>query len=316
MSRRVVTVIGGSGFIGRYLVQKLAARGDRVRVAVRRPDEALFLKPLGAVGQITPFSCNVRFPRSVARAVAGADTVVNLVGVLHDQGANSFSNVQDEGAGIVAEEAARAGVETLVHMSAIGADARSPSRYARSKALGEEKVRKHFKKATIMRPSVVFGVEDDFFNRFAQMSRFLPVLPIPGAETRFQPVYVGDVADAIVAVVDGGKGVAGQTFELGGPHVLTLRECLKVMMKHTGRPRPVVNVPTWLAKIQGAVLGLLPNPPLTLDQVKLLEKDNVVAGDARTLTTLGLKPTPLDAVLPRYMVQYKPHGQFSEIGTT
>lgn len=308
---RLVTVFGGSGFIGRYVVQRLAARGDRVRVAVRSPNAALFLKPLGDVGQVQVMAANLNHEGSVKAAVAGADAVINLVGVLTSSGNQSFDKLQHIGAGRVAAAAAAAGVKTLVHMSAIGADAESRSKYAASKGMGEDAVRDAFAGATILRPSLVIGQEDGFFNRFAAMANQLPVLALPGTETQFQPAFVGDVADAIVRAADGGKGITGQTFELGGPEVMTLQALLERMMDHTTVHRPIVTLPFGMAKFMAFFMGMLPSPPLTMDQVELLKSDNIVTKGAKGFKALGVAPSGIDAVLPAYMVQYRPQGQFT-----
>ena len=311
MSDRLVTVFGGSGFIGRYLVRALAQQRDLVRVAVRRPENALFLKPMGEVGQITPVLGNIRDDRSVAAAVEGADAVVNLVGILYPWGKQSFAAVHHEGALRVAAAAKRAGVKRLVQMSALGADPRSAAEYARTKALGEDAVSANFPGATIIRPSVVFGPEDAFFNRFASMAMLSPILPIVGRPPngpRFQPVYVGDVAAAIARALDD-PATAGKTYELGGPMVYTLADILGLVLKWTGRRRLVAWVPTGLVNLQAAVLEKLPVPPLTRDQVKLLQVDNVVTGTTPTLTDLGIQPTPADAVVPAYLARFRPGGR-------
>ena len=313
MEKRV-TVFGGSGFVGRHVVRALAKRGYRVRVAVRRPDLAGFLRPLGAVGQIQPVQANLRYPESVVAAVADADYVVNLVGILLQSGAQKFDAVQARGAEVVARAAKQAGVERLVHMSAIGADAGSKAAYARSKAEGEAAVLREFPEAVIVRPSIIFGPEDDFFNRFAAMARLSPVLPlIGGGVTKFQPVFVGDVAEAIAMGVDGAM-TPGKVYELGGPDVASFRECLELMLKITQRKRMLVSLPWWLAEIQGKMLDILPNPPLTHDQVLMLKSDNVVGtaakADKRTLTGLGISPRSMEAILPTYLIQYRERGQF------
>ncbi len=307
---RLITVFGGSGFIGRNLVRDLAAEGARLRVAVRRPNEALFLKPLGDVGQIQIVQANVRNAASVAAAVEGADAVVNLVGILFEAGNQKFAAVQAEGAATVAKAAAEAGVDRLVHLSAIGAGAESSSKYARSKAEGEAGVRAAFPDATILRPSIVFGPDDSFFNRFARLAQISPVLPLIGPDTRFQPVYVGDVADAILAALTR-DDARGKTYDLGGPAVYTFRGLMELMLKETGMKRLLISVPFGLAKIKAAFLQCLPNPLLTVDQVRLLESDNVVADGALTLGDLGVSPTPAEAVLPRYLYRFRKHGQFS-----
>jgi NADH dehydrogenase len=313
MARGLATVFGGSGFIGRYVVRRLARDGWQVRVAVRRPDGALFLKTAGVVGQVTPVAVNIRDDRSVRLAVSGADLVVNLVGILFQRGRQRFDAVQAEGAGRVAAAAAAAGVRTLVHISAIGADANSPSAYARSKAAGETAVRNAFPNAVILRPSIVFGPEDDFFNRFAKMAMVLPALPlIGGGTTRFQPVYVLDVADAVVRAADN-SDLAGKTFELGGPRIYSFRELLSLLLTELGRRRMLVSVPFALASLKGAVLQAIPliRPPLTVDQVRLLKRDSVVGAQALGLKELGIAPTAVEPILPTYLDLYRPHGYYS-----
>ena len=318
MAARVVTVFGGSGFIGRYLVQRLAKRGWTVRVAVRHPDRALFLKPMGAVGQITPVAASVRHAGSIAAAVAGADAVVNLVGILCERGAQTFAAVHAMGAAAVADAAKAAGARTLVHMSALGADPASSAQYARTKAAGEQAVRAAFPGAAIARPSIVFGPEDGFFNRFAALARFSPALPlIGGGKTRFQPVYVGDVARALLRLIEN-PATAGQTYELGGPRIYSFRELLELMLREIGRRRLLVSVPFAVARAQGlameivdrATLQLLPPPPLTADQVRLLERDNVVSSGALTLADLGIQPTAVELTVPSYLARYRPGGRF------
>jgi uncharacterized protein YbjT (DUF2867 family) len=317
MAARIVTVFGGSGFIGRYLVQRLARHGWIVRVAVRRPDRALFLKPMGAVGQITPIGASLRHEGSIAAAVAGADAVVNLVGILHGRGANSFAAIHVEGAARAARAARAAGVKAFVQMSALGADPNSPAEYGRSKAAGERVVRETIPAAGIVRPSIVFGPEDDFFNRFATMARFLPALPlIGGGRTLFQPVYVGDVADALLRLVED-PATAGKTYELGGPRVYSFRALLELLLHEIGRRRLLVPVPFGLASLQAFFLELpsnlisaLPPPPLTQDQVQLLKRDSVVSAGALTLDDLGIRPTALELVVPGYLARYRPGGRF------
>ncbi|MCA3596946.1 MAG: complex I NDUFA9 subunit family protein [Methylobacterium sp.] len=311
---RLVTIFGGSGFLGRHLTQALSRRGWRVRAAVRRPDLAGHLQPLGMVGQIHAVQANLRYPDSVARAVDGADAVVNLVGILHEGGRQTFSAVQAQGPRIVAEAAAKAGVESLVQVSAIGADPNSPADYARSKAAGEAATLAAFPTAIIMRPSIVFGPEDQFFNRFADMARFLPFLPlIGGGETKFQPVYVGDVAEAIARALEG-AAKPGTTYELGGPEVKSFKALLEYILAVTGRSRPLVPLPFPIARLQASVMELLPSPMLTVDQVRMLETDNVVSAQAiaarRTLAGLGVTPTTIEAVVPSYLYRFRKHGQF------
>lgn len=315
----LVTVFGGSGFIGRYIARGLARAGWRVRVAVRRPNEAGFVRTLGVVGQVEPVFCNVRDDASVAAALVGAAAAVNCVGILADRGPNRFGPVQAEAPGRIARAATAAGVARLVQLSAIGADRDAPSHYARSKAAGEEAVLEHFPAAVILRPSIVFGPEDRFFNRFAAMARLAPVLPVVGAASRFQPVHVEDVAAAAVRAVLG--AAAPGIYELGGPEVLTFRECMERMLKVIDRRRPIVGVPFALARIiagaldlaQAASLGLVHNAVLTRDQVRNLAGDSVVAAGRMGFAELGILPTPLDAVLPSYLWPYRPTGQFDAI---
>lgn len=308
---RRVTVFGGSGFIGRHLVRRLAARGDVVRVAVRDPVAAAFLKPMGNVGQIVPMRVDIRDQAAVEEAVRGADAVVNLVGILAESGRQRFDAVQGEGATRIAAAARAAGVARFVHVSAIGADAGSPSAYARSKAAGEAGVRQHYPDAPILRPSVVFGPEDDFFNRFARLAQFAPALPlVGGGATRFQPVYVGDVAAAIEVALDRAEA-SGLTFELGGPRVVDMREVLDYVLAQTRRRRALVNLPFPVANALAAILEKLPAPQLTRDQVKLLRADNVVAAGAHDLRSLGIEPTPIEAVVPRYLETYRRGGRYA-----
>lgn len=314
-SSKLVTVYGGSGFVGRHVVQALARTGCRIRVAVRRPDLAGHLQPLGGVGQIHAVQANLRYPDSVAKAAEGADAAVNLVGILYETGKQKFSSVQAEGARNVARAAKAAGAGVLVHVSSIGADSRSPSHYAKSKAAGEAHVLKAFPDAVILRPSIVFGPEDKFFNLFASLARMAPVLPlIGGGRTRFQPVYAGDVAKAVIASLEG-RAKAGQIYELGGPEILTFKQVLQRILQHTGRRRPLVPYPFWMARINAAFLQLLPSPLLTVDQVRLLEKDNVVSVQARasahSLKGLGIEPVPIDAVVPEYLERFRAHGEFA-----
>jgi NADH dehydrogenase len=311
---KLVTIFGGSGFLGRHVVRALAKRGYRIRVATRRPDLAGHLQPLGNVGQIQAVQANIRVRWSVDRAVEGADCAINLVGILYESGRQTFNNVQDFGARAVAE-AARAANAKLVHGSALGADLDSPSAYASSKGRGEKAVLETVKDAVIMRPSVLFGPGDGFFNRFADMARFSPVLPlIGGGHTKFQLAYVGDVAEAYARAVDGNvKG--GRIYELGGPQVLSFRECMEEMLEIIDRQRVLVPVPWWVARMQGSLLGLLPKPLLTRDQVILLQSDNIVSADAlktgRSFAGLGIQPQSIAAILPSYLWRYRPAGQFT-----
>jgi NADH dehydrogenase len=311
---KLVTVFGGSGFLGRHVVRALARRGYQVRVACRRPDLAGHLQPLGNVGQIRAVQANLRVRWSVDRAVEGADQVVNLVGILFETGRQSFPAVQDFGSRAVAE-AARAVGAGVTHVSALGSSAESDSIYARTKAAGERAVLETLPESVVLRPSIVFGPEDGFFNRFANMARFSPALPlIGGGMTRFQPVFVGDVAEAVARSVDGGI-VGGRVYELGGPEVKTFRECMEEMLEVIDRKRLLVPVPWALASMKATVLGMLPNPLLTTDQVTLLKTDNVVSEAAhregRTLGAFDVRPQSLAAILPTYLWRYRPAGQFT-----
>jgi NADH dehydrogenase len=310
----LVTVFGGSGFIGRYVVRRLAREGWQVRVAVRRPDQALFCKTAGQVGQVVPVAVNVRDQASVRAAVSGATAVVNLVGVLFQAGPQRFDTVHAQGAANIAAAAAAAGVRTLAQVSAIGADPQSPAAYARSKAAGEAAVAKAFPAATILRPSIVFGPEDGFFNRFAKMAMLSPALPlIGGGTTRFQPVYVLDVAEAIARAVENPAAHAGKLYELGGPRIYSFRELMSLMLAEIGRKRCLCSLPFALASLQGAVLQSIPfiQPPLTADQVKLLKRDNVVGAQAAGFKALGITPTALEPILPTYLDRYRPRGYYS-----
>lgn len=302
---RLITVMGGGGFLGRYVVQRLLARGARVRIAQRDPRAATFLKPLGGLGQTQFVAADVRDAASVARAAQGSDAVINLVGAFDDMQA-----VQAVGAGHVAAAAKAAGAGALVHVSAIGADPESASTYGRSKGKGEDAVRAAFAGAAILRPSTVFGREDRFINRFAAMMRISPVVPVIAPETRFQPVYVGDVADAIVAAL--GSGAAGDLFELGGPQVLTMRALLRWIADATGRDPLFVDVPDVVASALATGLGWAPGAPITRDQWLMLQHDNVVAAGAAGLAELGVTPTSLASVADGWLVQYRRHGRFAQ----
>ncbi|MFC7702748.1 complex I NDUFA9 subunit family protein [Plastorhodobacter daqingensis] len=316
---KLVTIIGGSGFVGRYIARRMAKEGWRVRVASRRPNEAIFVRTYGVVGQVEPVFCNIRDDMSVRAALSGADAVVNCVGILNISGKNRFDAVQAEGAERVARIAREEGLSSLVHISAIGADAESDSEYARTKAAGEAAVQQAFPGAVILRPSIIFGAEDRFFNRFAGMARMTLILPVVGAETRFQPVYVDDVAQAAVL------GVLGRAepgiYELGGPNVHTFRELMQAMLPLIRRRRAIVNVPFGVARVMGGVLdflqtitfGLFSNGILTRDQVRNLRRDNVVAPGARGFEALGIRPAPVAAVLPEYLWRYRPTGQYDAI---
>ena len=308
-----VTVIGGAGFLGRYLVTRLAQQGNQVRVAVRDPEAAGFLKPMGDVGQVQPIQANIRNEASIQRAVAGADTVINLVGVMFPGGPQSFQAVHEDGAETVARAAAAAGASRLIHVSAIGADVEATSKYARSKAAGEAMVRAAFPTATIVRPSTIFGPEDQFFNLFARIATLAPIMPVPGdGSTRMQPVYVGDVAQAIANLVPATAPTTasgGSTYELGGPQVLSLSELMAIVCEQTGRNRLLIPVPLVFMKIKAFFLGLPPWHILTMDQVEMLKVDNVADSDLPGLADLGVTPTHLDAILPSYLNRYRKAGR-------
>jgi uncharacterized protein YbjT (DUF2867 family) len=311
---KLVVVFGGSGFVGRHVVRALAKRGYRIRVACRRPDLAGHLQPLGNVGQIHSVQANVRARWSVDRAVQGADHVVNLVAILHESGRQRFSSVHEFGARAIAEAARSVGAG-LTQISALGADPDSESEYARTKALGEKAVLETVSDAVILRPSIIFGPEDAFFNRFANMARFSPVLPlIGGGQSKFQPVYVGDVAEAVARSVDG--KIDGQIYELGGPQVLTFKQCMEELLEIIERKRLLVPVPWWLANIQASILGLLPNPLLTKDQVMQLREHNIVSEAAvkanRTFAGLGIHPQSIATILPSYLWRFRVAGQFQQ----
>ncbi|MBK5926736.1 complex I NDUFA9 subunit family protein [Rhodobaculum claviforme] len=316
---KLVTIYGGSGFVGRYVTQRMARQGWRVRVAVRRPNEALFVKPYGVVGQVEPVFCNIRDDDSVRAAMKSADAVINCVGILVEEGPNRFADVQSEGAARVARIAAEEGVGQLVQLSAIGADSASASVYSRTKAEGEGAVLEHFPRAVILRPSLIFGPEDAFFNRFAGIAQISPVLPVVGGDTRFQPVWVEDVAEAAMraALGDAKPGV----YELGGPEVKTFRELMTMMLEMIRRRRLTFNMPFWMARMQGSALdlgsrltrGLLTNRLLTRDQVENLARDNVVSPHVRGFADLGIEPTPMATVLPEYLWRFRPSGQYSAI---
>lgn len=316
---KLVTIYGGSGFIGRYIARRMAKQGWRVRVAVRRPNEAIFVKPYGVVGQVEPVLCNVRDDASVAEVMQGSDAVVNCIGILAETGKNKFDAVQAEGAGRIARLAAEAGISKMVHVSAIGAHENAESEYARTKAWGEAAVLEHMPNAVILRPSIVFGPEDQFFNRFASMAKMGPMLPVVGADTKFQPVYVDDVAEAAQNALT--QNVEPGVYELGGPKVATFKELMIQMLGEINRRRLVVNVPFFAARImafgfdllQTLSAGLVQNKMITRDQVKNLANDNVVQDGARCLADLGVEPTPMSAVLPEYLWRFRPSGQYDAI---
>lgn len=318
MNNGLVTVFGGSGFLGKHVVRALVAQGYRVRVPMRRPHTGMDLKVIGGVGQVQLMQANLRFEDSVSRAVEGSDAVINLVAVLYEEGQQKFEALHVKGAETVAKAVAQAGIQTFVHISAIGADADSESDYARTKGQGEALVRQHVPTADIMRPSIVFGTEDQFFNRFAAMAQLAPALPlIGGGQTKFQPVYVGDVAKAIAAKIV--KGTAGETFELGGPHVYSFKELLSYMLNVIAKKRFLVPVPWFAANMMGFVgelSGALPfiAPFLTRDQVINLKRDNVVAVNALGFADLNITPETVESIVPSYLLKYRKYGEFHQPG--
>ncbi len=316
MQGQLVVVFGGSGFIGEHVVRALAKQGARVRVPTRRPHLAQHLRPLGDVGQIHLMQANVRFPESIARALEGADAVVNLIGLLYESGRQTFDDVQAEGARRIAEAAKAAGVDRFVHVSAIGADAKGASKYARTKAAAEAAVRAAIPGAVILRPSIVFGPGDGFFNRFGEMAAMAPALPLIGAKTRFQPVFVGDVAEAVAQALTR-PDAQGRTFELGGPRVYTMKELLRYILQETQRSRALAPIPFFVAQPMGAVfetlfkIPLLGAPPLTADQAKLLKRDNVVSPGALGFADLGVTELEtVESIVPTYLWRFRPYGQF------
>lgn len=307
MARRDIVVFGGSGFIGRYLVRHLAQHGWRIVVAVRDPVDARLLQPLGDVGQIVPVACDVGDRAQVAAVLARADAAVNLVGLLYERGSQNFRRVHVEAARNIGEAAAAAGITRVVQVSALGAAAHSPSNYARSKAAAEVALRQAVPQAVVLRPSIVFGPEDGFFNLFARIACLSPVLPLfGGGMTRFQPVYVDDVARAIVAALEMPEA-AGQTYELGGPRIYSFRQLMEIVRRETRRHPLLVPVPFALAQLKAMFLQLLPVPPLTPDQVRLLKIDNVVSSGAHTIADLGITPTTVDVIVPTYLARYRRH---------
>ncbi|MBO6784426.1 MAG: complex I NDUFA9 subunit family protein [Alphaproteobacteria bacterium] len=311
-----VTVFGGSGFLGRYVVERLADRDAVVRVGVRDPEAAKHLKPLGQVGQVNPVACDIRDEAAVRAAVDGADAVINLVGILAERGRQTFKALHVDAPATIARAAADAGCKAMVQVSAIGASRTALSEYSRSKAAGEEAVREAFPDATIVRPSVIFGPEDGFFNLFGGLARVAPALPLyGGGETRFQPVYVADVADAIVAAL-ADPGAAGKIYEVGGPRVYTFAELMELLLEEIRRDRLLVPLPFFAGDILAGLLEIppklvrfLPNPPVTRDSMKSLREDNVVADDALTLADLGISPTAVESILPTYVHRYRKGGR-------
>ena len=312
MSNTLVTVFGGTGFLGRHAVRALAKAGHRIRVAVRYPNKGIFLPPMGHVGQIALVKCDVRETDQVESTAAGAEAIINLTGLLYQRGEQSFEAIHITAAETIAKAAKTSGAAALVHVSAIGADKDAESSYAASKGEGEARVRAAFPEATILRPSIVFGPEDDFFNRFAALARVLPALPlIGGGHTRFQPVFVGDVAAAILRCAED-PSLGGKIYELGGPATYSFKELLELILRETGRKRLLVPVPFALATLQAIFLQFAPKPLLTPDQVTLLKSDNIVTG-ANGLTALGIAPTSVEAEVPAYLWRFRPKGQYDDL---
>src|SRR5271170_2172225 len=314
MRSRRTAVLGGAGFIGRYVVKRLAARGDVVPVGCRNAEGAKFLRPMGDVGQVEPLSVVIDDEVVLPAFLAGSGALVNCVGILRESGSQTFERAHHTGPAALARIARDAGVERFVHISAIGAELRSASAYARTKAAGEAAVRDAFPTVTILRPSVVFGPEDQFFNRFAAMATISPVLPvIGGGHTRFQPVYVGDVADAVLKCLDD-PATAGRTYELGGPKVYTFRELIELLLGEIRRKRVVVDLPFGLAAFEARLMSILPTPPLTPDQVELLKRDNVVSSGAMTLAALGIPATAVEGILATYLDRFRRGGWYERRG--
>ena len=314
-SDKIVTLIGGSGFVGRHVARALAKRGYRIRVGCRRPDLAGHVQPLGSTGQVMPIQVNVRYPASLAAACDGAYAVMNLTGVLASGGAQSFEAVHVFGAEACAKAARTAKASVFIQMSALGADVNSASEYARSKGEGEVRAKAAFAGAVILRPSIVFGPEDNFFNQFAGMSRLAPVLPlIGGGMTKFTPVFVGDVAEAVAKIIDAGEA-SGKTYELGGPEVFTFKQLLQFTLDTVGRKRLLLPLPWLVAKVMGTVMGVMPGAPLTADQVELLKTDNVISDEAaregRTLAGLGIAASSIQGIVPSYLYRFRKAGQFT-----
>lgn len=309
MTDKLVTVFGGSGFVGRYLVKRLAQTGVRIRVAVRRPDSAQFLKPIGRVGQVVPVQANLRDEASVRAAMVGSDTVINLIGILDQKGRQKFDALHSEGATRIGQLSAELGVTRLIHLSSLGASEDAPSHYLRSKYAGEAGLMAGYPDATIIRSSVMFGREDDFFNRFALLLRLMPVFPLlNGGQARLQPIYVGDVADAIMATLENDT-TKGQTLEVGGPHVVTLQQILEFVAETIERNRIFIPQPYIFSLMTGAMLGFFPASQLTADQVRSLKVDNVVSGE-NALDQFGIVPQTIEAIVPTYLARYRRSGEF------
>lgn len=312
---KIATIFGGTGFIGAQIVREMASKGWLVKVVTRVPEKAYFLKPCGTVGQIVPINCDYNDQKTLSKVIRDSDYVVNCIGTLFDRRKSKFTYIHKELPENIAKACKKEGVSRFVHISALGCD-KSESKYAKSKRDGEKAILKAFPKATILRPSVVFGPKDEFFNMFAEMARYLPFLPlIGGGKTKFQPVYVGDVADAALSALtlpDEKKGPCGEIYELGGPEIVSFKQIYDLLFKYTGRKRLLVVLPWGIAKIQAGFMSILPRPPLTPDQVRSLKTDNVVSKKALTLSDLGVENTAMGTILPTYLEQFRPGGRFSD----
>ncbi|HOO81935.1 MAG TPA: complex I NDUFA9 subunit family protein [Alphaproteobacteria bacterium] len=312
MKNKIATVFGGTGFVGRQIVRELAARGVAVKVATRVPERAYFLKLDGSVGQIVPVACDYNDEQSVAKAVKNSDYVVNCIGVLFERKRGDFKRAHKDIPAIIAKACEEEGVQRFVHISIPNIE-NDASRYASTKYEGEKAVQKAFPKVSILRPSVVFGPDDDFFNKFAELMRFFPVLPlIGGGKTKFQPVYVGDVADAVIAALEKPEA-QGQIYELGGPDIVSFKEIYEILSRYTGRKRSYISLPFWLAKVQAVFMGLMPKPLLTCDQVESLKTDYLIKPSAQGLSDLGVKITGMDTILPTYLESYRSGGRFAAL---
>lgn len=309
---KTACIFGGTGFIGRQIVRELAERGVRVKVATRVPEKAFFLKPCGSVGQIVPYACDYSDHNSIQKAVSGCDYVVNCIGILFEKKNGGFEKTHADLPAAIAKACKKENVKSFVHISALGIEENN-SKYAQTKLDGEKAVKKNFKDVSILKPSVVFGPDDDFFNKFAKMAKIVPFLPlIGGGKTKFQPVYVGDVADAAITCLIS-ESYKGEVYELGGPDIVSFKEIYETLFEHTNDPKPLLNLPWGIAKLQGKILSLAPTPPLTADQVETLKVDNMVSDTAKTLKDLGIKAVAMDCVLPTYLARYRPGGRFADV---
>lgn len=312
---KTATVFGGTGFIGAQIVRELARQDYTVKIATRTPESAYFLRPCGVVGQIVPLYCDYSDRKSIENAVSGSDVVINCIGLLYEKKKGAFEKAHIEIPKDIAKACAKHDTKRFVHISSLGVHSRS--QYGKTKLEGEKAVHKAFPKATILRPSVVFGPEDEFFNMFAEMARYLPALPlIGGGKTKFQPVYVGDVADCVMSAITiqdiREDSPCGKIYELGGPEVVTFRDIYEILFKYTGRRRALITLPWGLAKLQSRFMAILPKPPLTPDQVESLKDDNIVTEDALTMENLGVTPTGMAQILPAYLSYFRPGGKFAE----